>query len=228
MATESTDEIEIIPLAQEGEYLAAMSVTLSLIAAIFAGIWLVLMVSHKQENLIKKFPSAAFDDDSPRSGVTRTAATAVSLLSCAPLALSHRWALISRLRTTLPLRSSFMSEIQVDRRPPGISTKSGIYFRLTYLFSSGLLGFNKQMGLLFLNLLFACKVKQADTYLLELRLFSISRGNVFKISGAVLELNVFGASSTFGCKCWIVVCVVLRHEISGAVVVFIFVFIHSL
>ena len=47
MAAESTDDVEIIPLEQEEEYFAAMSVTLWLIASIFALIWLVLMVSHK-------------------------------------------------------------------------------------------------------------------------------------------------------------------------------------
>merc|ERR1712071_124080 len=43
MAAESTDDVEIIPLEQEEEYFAAMSVTLWLIASIFALIWLVVM-----------------------------------------------------------------------------------------------------------------------------------------------------------------------------------------
>lgn len=42
-AYESTNDVEIIPVKEEEEYLAVMSITLALIAAIFGVIWLVMM-----------------------------------------------------------------------------------------------------------------------------------------------------------------------------------------
>lgn len=51
MAIESTDDVEIVPIEQEEEYLAVMSLTIGFIALMFAMIWLVIMVSYTQENL---------------------------------------------------------------------------------------------------------------------------------------------------------------------------------
>ncbi|CBY09837.1 unnamed protein product [Oikopleura dioica] len=43
MASESTDDVDIVPIEQEEEYLAVMSLTIGFIALMFAMIWLVIM-----------------------------------------------------------------------------------------------------------------------------------------------------------------------------------------